>query len=148
MRLCHTFYDPRRSKSHCELWDMDYLRLYDSNNDFPLLCILHCRFHCFSHMFANEIQYWQPDCVPASDEDTVGYEPHHGHTKPSLTRGFLHLGSGVTLRWGAPKIQPWIKWKVDPVQLFVYNLRKMILQQTNISENVVIYIWKGTDCNQ
>lgn len=91
-------------------------------------------------MFANEIRYWQPDCVPASDEDTVGYEPHHGHTKPRLTRGFLHLGPGFTLRWGDPKIQTWIKWKVDPVQLLVYNLRKMILQQTDISENVVIYI--------
>lgn len=72
------------------------------------------------------------------------------NTSPTVTHnhvshlGFLNSGAGFTLKWGDPKIQTQIKWKLGPVQLLVYNLRKMILQPTNFGENATIYVWRAT----
>lgn len=72
------------------------------------------------------------------------------NTSPTVTHnhvshlGFLTPGAGFILKWGDPKIQTQIKWKLGPVQLLVYNLRKMILQPTNFGENAAIYVWKAT----
>lgn len=73
----HSFYSLRMSKSiPSKLWGIDSVRLYgDKNDDYPLSCILHCRFHDLSLMFANDIWSWQPDDVPRSDENTLGYVP-------------------------------------------------------------------------